>query len=317
MDRFPETISVGIDVSKHFWDLAVHGQDEVRRFAADPSGLKSLLACLLKLQPTRICLEATGGWERDLIGALHEHDLPGCVVNPRQVRDFARATGQLAKTDRIDALLLARFAALMQPAPSEKPSQNQQKLRALRTRRQQVLDMLTQENNRLVTVRNRIARQSIERAVDFYQEQLKSLDQQMLELTNNDAHFRRRVELLTSVPGVGQVTAAAILADLPELGRLNRRELARLVGVAPINRDSGTFRGKRRIGGGRPAVRRGLYMATLVATKHNHVIRAFYHRLLQQGKAKKLALTACMRKLLLMLNAIVKSKTPWRKPIAT
>lgn len=311
MEHLLERIWVGIDVSKSHWDVAITGQKSVCRFAADAEGYQQLLAMLSPLQVERVCLEATGGWERALVAGLHEQGLPLSVVNPRQVRDFARAQGQLAKTDRIDARVIAQFAALMQPTPHEKPSENQEKLRSLRARRQQVVDMLTQEKNRLATQPDRDARRSVQEAIDFYQRQLKTLDEQIRQVVQLDPDFRQRLSLLVSVPGVGQTTAAALMADLPELGQLNRREAARLAGLAPINRDSGTLRGKRMIGGGRATVRKGLYMATLVATKHNPVIRDFYQQLLKRGKAKMTALTACMRKLLLILNAILKQNKPW------
>lgn len=311
MEQFSERVWVGIDVSKAHWDVAVTGQKTVRRFTADAQGCQQLLILLSTLQPEQVCLEATGGWERTLVGRLHEHGLPVSVVNPRQVRDFARARGQLAKTDRLDAHIIAQFAALMQPASQEPRGESQEKLRSLRARRQQVVDMLTQEKNRLATQPDRDAKRSIQEAIDFYQKQLKALDEQLRQVIQLDPHFQERLSLLVSVPGVGTTTAAALMADLPELGLLNRRQAARLAGLAPLNRDSGTLRGKRMIGGGRPGVRQGLYMATLVATKHNPVIRDFYQQLLKRGKAKMTALTACMRKLLLMLNAIVKQNHPW------
>lgn len=312
MEDRRESAWVGIDVSKHAWDLAVHGQKQVHRFDANAEGCQQLLAMLHQLQPERVCVEATGGWERALVAALRDEGFLVSIVNPRWVRDFARSQGQLAKTDRIDARLIARFAALMQPEPGEKPSENQEKLRALRARRRQVSDALVQEKNRLGTQPDRDARRSIEEAIDFYRQQLESLDAQIGQLMQRDPGFQQRLSLLVSVPGVGVVTAAALIADLPELGRLNRRQAARLAGLAPINRDSGTLRGKRMIGGGRATVRQGLYMATLVATKHNPMIRDFYQRLLQRGKAKMTALTACMRKLLLVLNAILKQNKPWK-----
>lgn len=309
MERRKERTWVGIDVSKSFWDVAVKDRKQVCRFRADAQGCQQLLAMLVELQPERVCLEATGGWERPLVAALREQGLLVSIVNPRWVRDFARSQGQLAKTDRIDARMIARFAALMQPAPDEKLSENQEKLRA---RRRQVSDALVQEKNRLATQPDRDARRSIQEAVNFYQQQLESLDAQIRQLMESDPEFQHRLSLLVSVPGVGVITAAALMADLPELGQLNRREAARLAGLAPINRDSGTLRGKRMIGGGRATVRQGLYMATLVASKHNPVIRAFYHQLLEKGKAKMTALTACMRKLLLILNAILKENKPWK-----
>ena len=233
------------------------------------------------------------------------------VVNPRQIRDFARAMNQLAKTDAIDARVIARFAALMNPTPHEKLPENQEKLRSLRTRRNQVVDMLTQEKNRLATQHDPEIRQLIERAIKWYKEQLKEINQQIEQRIEADDSLRQKVALLTSVPGVAMATASALLTEMPELGKLNRREAARLAGLAPVNRDSGKMRGKRMIGGGRRTVRRALYMATLVATRYNPRIRQHYQHLLSQGKKKLVALAACMRKLLLILNNILKTNNPW------
>jgi transposase len=306
---------VGIDVAKRHWDLGINGQQQTTRFAADQAGLAALVDRLDAIAPALVCVEATGGYERLLVEALHQRGIPVSVVNPRQVRDFARALGQLAKTDKIDALVLARFAAQMNPTPDERPRENQQRLQSLRARRQQVVHTLTQEKNRLATAPNSETRESIRRAIKFYQDELQELDRQIAELAQSDADFCQAIKLLTSVPGVGNVTAAGLLADLPELGTLSRGEAAKLVGLAPINRDSGTLRGKRMIGGGRSQVRRVLYMATLVATRYNEVIRAYYQRLVAAGKAKMTALVACMRKLLLILNAMLKNQTTWNQAI--
>ena len=305
---------VGVDVAKRHWDVAVNGRRGVRRFAADAAGLDALLAWLAETGPRLVCLEATGGYERVLCAALHQRGIPLSVVNPRQIRDFARLLGQLAKTDQIDAQIIARFAATIDPQPDDPPAPNQERLRAARARRQQVVHSLTQEKNRLGTAPDAETQQSIRQAIDFYDRQLRELDERLAELTRSDPQFQRRMELLTTVPGVGAVTAAGLLAELPELGALNRGQAAKLVGLAPINRDSVTFRGKRMIGGGRAQVRRSLYMATLVATRHNGLIRRHYRQLLERGKAKMTALVACMRKLLLVLNAIIKNQSPWKEP---
>jgi transposase len=311
MEALTERTCVGIDVSKRHWDVAVDGRRQVRRFPADAAGLAQLLTWLDEVRPALVCLEATGGYERVLVEALHQMGTPISVVNPRQIRDFARALGQLAKTDQIDALAIARFAASVSPEPNEPLSESQRRLRALRARRQQVVDSLTQERNRLGTAFDSETRTSIQRAIKFYEEQLSELDQQIAELTRSDPQFRQRLDLLVTVPGVGAVTAAALMADLPELGSLNRGQAAKLVGLAPLNRDSGTLRGKRMIGGGRSQIRRSLYMATLVATRHNRLIRNHYQQLVQRGKAKMTALVACMRKLLIILNAMIKHQSPW------
>jgi transposase len=308
---------VGIDVSKAHWDVAVEGSRGVRRFSADATGASELLSWLEKLGPKLVCLEATGGYERSLKRALHRRGLLVNVANPRQVRDFARAQGELAKTDALDAAMICRFAAVFQPEPDEPPTPAQERLRALRTRRQQIVHSLTQEKNRLATAPDDEARLSIEEAIGFYNRQLRELDRRIAELTSADPDFRRRLALLVSVPGVGAVTAAGLLAELPELGTMNRGEAAKLVGLAPINRDSGLLRGKRMIGGGRTQVRCALYMATMVATRYNKIIRRHYQQLLVRGKSKMTALVACMRKLLLILNAILKNNLPWKETLTT
>ena len=308
---------VGVDVSKRHWDAAVHGQNGVRRFPADEASAGEFVAWLTSLSASRVCLEATGGYERLLREALHARGVAVSVVNPRQVRDFARATGQLAKTDEIDARMIARFAATLNPEPEDSPNPAQERLRALRARRQQVVQSLTQEKNRLGTAPDAETRESIRQAIDFYDRQLRDLDRRIAEATAADPGFRRRLELLVTVPGVGAVTAAALVAEMPELGALNRGQAAKLVGLAPINRDSGTLRGKRMIGGGRTQVRRSLYMATIVATQHNGLIKKHYQQLLARGKAKMTALVACMRKLLLILNAMIKNQLPWKEATAS
>jgi transposase len=312
-----QDVHVGIDVSKQHWDVAIVGEKKVRRFTSDAMGLAELLAWLRPLRPRLICLEATGGYERELCAALHRERLPVSVVNPRQVRDFARAQGELAKTDAIDAAIIACFAATFNPEPDGPPSPAQQRLRALRARRQQVVYSLTQEKNRLGTAPDDETRESIKDAIGFYDQQLRELDRRIAELVAAEPAFQQRLQLLTTVPGVGLVTATGLLAELPELGAMNRGQAAKLVGLAPINRDSGTLRGKRMIGGGRVHVRRSLYMATIVATKHNALIRKHYRQLLARGKSKMTALVACMRKLLLVLNAMIKNNSPWKEILDT
>jgi len=315
MEAELQGLCVGIDVAKNHWDVAVTGQRHVRRFTADASGLAALLTWLMQFGPSLVCLEATGGYERALCEAFHRQRLPVSVVNPRQVRDFARAQGELAKTDTIDAATIARFAATFHPEPDDPPTPAQQRLRALRARRQQVVHSRTQEKNRLATAPDEEARESIQEAIEFYDQQLRELDRRIAELTSADPAFRHRLALLVTVPGVGRVTAAGLLAELPELGTMNRGQAAKLVGLAPINRDSGSLRGKRMIGGGRTHVRRSLYMATIVATQHNTLIRRHYRHLLTRGKTKMTALVACMRKLLLILNAMIKNNSPWKEAL--
>jgi len=313
MPETQEKVCVGIDVSKRHWDAAIDGQPRVSRFAADATGLADLLDWIDRVGPTLVCLEATGGYEATLVEGLHGRGVRVAVVNPRQVRDFARATGQLAKTDAIDARVIARFAASVGPEPGQPEGENQRRLKALRARRQQVQQTLIQEKNRLGTARDEEAREWIRRSIGFLNDQLAEIDGRLAELTSEDPEFRRRRDLLVSVPGVGATTAAGLIAELPELGSMNRGQAARLVGLAPVNRDSGTLRGKRMIGGGRVTVRRSLYMATLVATKHNPIIRQHYEKLVARGKAKMTALVACMRKLLLILNAMIKNQTRWNE----
>ncbi len=313
MEAVLKGVYVGIDVAKHHWDVAIAGCRGVRRFMADAAGLAELMAWLEKLKAQLVCLEATGGYERALRAALQKQDFPVSVVNPRQIRDFARSAGELAKTDAIDAGMIARFAATFHPQPDDPPTPALERLRILRARRQQVIHSLTQEKNRLAAVPDAEARESIEEAIKFYERQLRELDRKLTELTSTDPVLRERLALLVTVPGVGVVTAAALLAELPELGAMNRGQAAKLVGLAPINRDSGKLRGKRMIGGGRSQVRRSLYMATLTATKHNKAIHSYYQQLLQRGKAKMTAIVACMRKLLLILNAMLKKQLPWRE----
>ena len=304
---------VGIDVSKEWCDAAVDGRSEVQRHSADEQGLAELVSTMRAFHPKLIAMEASGGCEIPFLRALQAAGLPVAVVNPRQIRDFARAMNRLAKTDRIDAQVIARFAAMMQPSPAEIPGENQEKLKALQTRRQQVVDSLTQEKNRLTATRDLSMRRRIEQVIEVYQQQLTELNDELKQAVQADPKLQQQAELLTSVPGVGPATAHALLAEMPELGKLNRRQTASLAGLAPRNRDSGKFRGKRMISGGRRSVRRAVYMATLVATKHHPLIRAHYQRLLQQGKKKLVALIACMRKLLNILNSLLKTQQPWRE----
>ncbi len=316
MNNLQNSVVIGIDVSKNFCDVTIDGAREVKHF--DNAQLPKLIDWLSSLPVKVVCLEATGGYEQPLVELLHAAQLPVAKVNPRQVRDFARALGQLAKTDRIDAQVIARFAAFMEPALCEKTPEKQAELKALQSRRNQIRDMLAREKNRLGTCWDRRTREMIQQAINLYEQQLQEVDREIDALMTADPEFDAKVKLLTSVPGVGKTTAHALLVEMPELGRLNRQQAGRLAGLAPINRDSGQMRGKRTIGGGRPAVRRSLYMATLVATRFNQVIRGHYRRLTEGGKKKMVALTACMRKMLLMLNAILKNQTPWQeKPQTT
>jgi transposase len=305
---------VGIDVAKA--ELVVAGRPGGARWAVtnDEPGVRALVERLRAEAPALIVLEATGGYELLAVAALAAAGLPVVVVNPRQVRDFAKATGQLAKTDRIDADILALFAERVRPPVRALPNAEVQALGALLTRRRQLLEMLQAERNRLGQVFGRgkqPVRKSLTAHITFLERELRVADTELGDLIRRSPAWRERDDLLRSVPGVGPVLSLTLLAELPELGRLSRREVAKLVGVAPLSRDSGTLRGRRFVQGGRASVRAVLYMGALVATKRNPTIAAFYQRLLAAGKPKKLALVACMRKLLTMLNAMVRTGTAW------
>ena len=305
---------VGVDVAKA--ELVVSIVPSAERFtvANDERGVRTLTERLRAIGPTLIVLEATGGYELLGVAALAAAALPVVVVNPRQVRDFAKATGQLAKTDRIDADILARFADVVRPAVRVLPGAEAQELDALLTRRRQLLEMLQAERNRTGQVfgkGKRLVKKSLKSHIAYLERELRMTDTDLGEMIKASPLWRDRDELLQSVPGVGPVLSRTLLADLPELGRLSRREIAKLVGVAPLSRDSGTMRGRRFVQGGRASVRAVLYMAALVATKRNMVIRSFYLRLVEAGKPKKLALVACMRKLLTILNVMVRTAQRW------
>lgn len=311
MKKVRSEIFVGIDVSKKWLDVAVHEPAEGFRVSNDESGIASLVKSLKKLKPRLIVVEATGGFEMLVVAELSQAGLPVAVVNAKRVRDFAKATGQIAKTDKLDARVLAHFAAAVRPTVRSLRTDEEEQLTALLTRRRQVLEMLTIEKNRLVTVRAKM-RADIEAHIRWLSKSLKELDKEMEEFVENSPIWKEKDALLQSVPGVGPVTSATMLGMLPELGELNRQQIAALVGVAPMNKDSGKKQGKRRVFGGRAAVRSVLYMAALSAKKFNPLIRKFYERLIKHGKEKKVALTACMRKLLVILNAMMHSLQPWR-----
>lgn len=305
---------VGIDVAKAELVVSTQPTEERWTVANDERGVRTLVERLRSLEPQLLVLEATGGYELLSVAALAAAGLPVVVVNPRQVRDFAKATGQLAKTDRIDADILARFADKVRPSVRPLADADAQELAALLARRRQLLDMLQAERNRLGQVFGRgkqHVKKSLKSHIAFLEREVRMTDTDLGEMVRRSPAWRERDELLQSVPGVGPVLSRTLLADLPELGRLSRREIAKLVGVAPLSRDSGTMRGRRFVQGGRASVRAVLYMAALVATKRNAVIRTFYLRLLAAGKPKKLALVACMRKLLTILNVMVRTAQRW------
>ena len=301
---------VGIDVAKARLDGAEHGTGEVFSAANDPAGIGSIVAQLQTLRPVLIVVEATGGFEVPLVAAVAAVQLPVVIVNPRQVRDFAKALGYLAKTDRIDARVLAHFAAAVKPAVRPVPDAAQRELDALVTRRRQLIEMLTAEKNRLGTSARRV-RANIQAHIAWLERQLGGVDGELRAAIERSPVWRETEDLLRTVPGIGAVVAATLLAELPELGTLERREIAALVGVAPLNRDSGTSRGRRTIGGGRATVRQALYLAALTGIRHNPILRAFYLRLCRAGKKPKVALVACMHKLLTIVNAMLKHRTPW------
>jgi len=305
-----EPVFVGIDVSKASLDVAVHRP--ATRWTVDytEATLPSLVARLTALAPALIVLEATGGLEVPLVGAVAVAGLPVVVVNPRQVRDFAKATGRLAKTDTLDAAVLAHFAAAVQPAVRPLPDAATQGLAAVVTRRRQLVDMLTAERNRLSCAPLGL-RKELQAHIRWRERRIAGLDTELEHAIRTSPVWRAQEDLLRSVPGIGPIVARTLLAQLPELGTLAPKPLAALVGVAPLNRDSGLFRGRRKVGAGRAAVRAVLDMGTLAAVRFNPVLRPFYQRLRAAGKLPKVALTACMHKLLTILNALLKHQRRW------
>lgn len=306
---------VGIDVSKATLDLGSLPDGESWTTTNDDAGLHELVPRLLALAPALIVLEATGGFESAAVAALAKVGLPVVVVNPRQVRDFAKSMGRLAKTDAIDAATLALFGERVRPAVRPLPDPAAQLLDALLTRRRQLIEMLTAEKNRLGFARGPVQR-DINQHIRWLEKRLADVDGELTSAIADSPLYRAQDDLLQRVPGVGRVTALTLLGKLPELGRLSRREIAALVGVAPLNRDSGKMRGKRFVWGGRAPVRAVLYMAALVGVKHNPILRAFYERLCAAGKVFKVAITACMRKLLTILNAMVHHQRRWDPTLA-
>ena len=306
-----DQLFVGIDVAKAKLDVHLHPHRTAFALARDAAGLAELVSRLRALDPALIVLEATGGLETVVVAALATAGLPVLAVNPRQIRDFARASGQLAKTDRLDAAAIAAFAARIRPELRPLPDAQTLQLRELLGRREQLLGMLVAEQNRQQLQARRLVKQ-VEAHLRWLQRQIADIERELDQAIRATPRWRERAELLDDVPGVGPALTRSLLLELPELGRLTRRQISALVGVAPLACDSGTRRGARRIRGGRAAVRAKLYMATLAATRFNPVIRAAYRRLRGAGKPPKVALVACMRKLLVILNAIVRSGQPWR-----
>ena len=303
-------IFVGIDVSKAQLDIETRPTGEEESVANDKAGIKTLVKRLAKLQPTLIVLEATGGYERQIAQALVRAELPVVVVNPRQVRDFAKATGQLAKSDSIDAGVLAHFGEAVGPELRLLPDEVTVELRALTARRRQVVEMIVAETNRLAMASKAVGKR-IDAHIRWLEQELERADQDLDRSIQQSPIWKENQELLLSMPSIGPVTSRTLIAELPELGTLDRKQISALAGLAPFTRDSGTLKGRRTIWGGRAPVRSALYMAALVATRRNSVIRDFYKRLRGNGKLFKVALVACMRKLLTILNSMIKHKTQW------
>lgn len=303
---------VGVDVSKDKLDVCILPGGERQEFTNDRAGQVSLVACLSQLSSPTIVIEATGGYERASLLAMQEAGLRVTLVNPRQVRDFAKGLGQLAKTDRLDALVLARFAHLVMPEPTEKTSAKQRELDALVTRRRQLLEVRVAEQNRVELASDRFIQKTLRRVLQAIDREIKAVEDRLAKLLESDDEWKPKLEVLLSTPGVGKTTGATLLAELPELGRLNRQQIASLVGVAPYCHDSGRFHGKRTIWGGRRNLRSVLYMAALTARRCNPVIKAFAARLAAAGKSFKTIQIACIRKLLVILNTMVKNQTRWK-----
>lgn len=302
---------VGIDVSKDKLDVAVLGEKQAKQFGNTKDGIAKVVNEMVNLQPEFIVVEATGGYQRMVVEALFHAGLCVAVVNPVRVRQFARASGLLAKTDKLDAFVLAEFGKTMQPRRYEGTTEAEKQLSALLVRRKQLEEMLKAEQNRLRTVSPSV-RSSVERLIAILKEEKKKLDEQIQEFLKQQKGWQEQTQILSSAPGVGPVTTATLLAELPELGKMDRKKIAALVGVAPMNSDSGKKRGYRKTKGGRADVRSVLYMSTLVATRHNPLIQSQYQQMLKRGKLKKVALTACMRKFLTILNAMLRDQQPFR-----
>lgn len=316
-ERVREGPSVGIDVSKSRLDVAVGSAGTVHSFDNDVAGHDALVRFLRPLAPARVVLEATGGYERAAVAAFAAAGLPVIVVNPRRAREFARATGVLAKTDRLDACVLSLYAERIKPPVRPISSPQQQALEDLVTRRAQLVGMLTQEKNRLQQAATPRIRKSIEVIMKAIKAQLDSAEDDLAREIEASPVWKDAATLMDSVPGVGFKTICVLLSALPELGTMSRQCIAALAGVAPVNRDSGKMRGKRAVYGGRADVRTALYMAALTAIRHNHVIKTFYERLVEAGKPKKVALTAAAHKILTILNAMLREKTTWRSAVTT
>lgn len=305
---------VGIDVSKASLDVCLRPCGKQFQVKNQASGIAQLVEQLQSFEIQQVVLEASGGLELEAAQALQQQGFAISIINPRQARDFAKASGKLAKTDRIDAAVLAHFGEAMQPAVTVLASANEQALQEAVTRRRQLVEMLTAEKNRQSSLRGKM-RQSVDDHLKWLENCIREIDDEIEQLSQAHEQWRSRMTILKSVPGIGKVIATTLVAALPELGQVSDKRISALVGVAPLNRDSGKFRGSRTIWGGRANVRAALYMGALVAVQHNPVLNAFYTRLLSHGKAKKVALTACMHKLLRILNAMIRDGKSWHPPV--
>jgi transposase len=302
---------VGIDVSKATLDIYFRPMGKAVKVTNDEAGISDLVEQLKTVEINLIVLEATGGLETEVIIQLQTALLPVAMINPRQGRDFAKATGRLAKTDAIDAQILAHFGEAMKPSVLAIESESARQLSELVSRRRQLVEMRTAEKNRSSRARGK-ALANIQAHLEYLEQTIKEVNQEIEQLNQNNQSSIDKINLVKTVPGIGPIISTTLVADLPELGQLTAKQIARLVGVAPINHDSGQHQGKRRISGGRGHIRAALYMGAVVAMRHNPIIKAFYDRLVERGKSKKLALTACVRKMLVILNAMVRANQPWK-----
>jgi len=309
-------IYVGIDIAKLTFDLCSGPQKQNQQFENNTKGIRQAAKMLTGLRPKLVVMEATGGYETPLAAELYAVGLPVAIVNPRRIRDFARARGQLAKTDKIDAEVIATFAAKMQPPTQEHIDHTSRLMKALVARRHQLIRTRTAENNRMEHALEKVITASLGRIIKTIDREIEKVERLIREQLARMPELKAKAQMLDSTPGIGETTAAMLVTEVPELGRLNRRQIAMLIGVAPINRDSGTFRGKRMTGAGRRDVKSRLYMPTLVAIRHNNVIRSFYQHLLSKGKPKMTAIIACMRKLITILNIMVAKNETWNPNLA-
>ena len=304
--------NIGIDVSKDSFDVFVHETAIHKKFEMNKGHIRKAMSWIKKNKPALIVLEATGGYERTLVAELATAKLPVVVSNPRQIRDFAKATGKLAKTDKIDAAVIAHYAAAIMPEVRPLLNKQEQKLSALTSRRRQLVEMRAVEKNHKEHAYLPEINTSVETVIQKLTTEIESIEAMITDLISSDPDMQDKIDRISSVPGVGKTTAAVLLADLPELGTLNRRQIAALVGVAPMNRDSGQFRGKRMTGSGRKSVRNALFMTTLAVIQFNPKLKTFYKHLVDQGKSKMIAMVAVMRKLIVILNTMLKNNESWR-----